>query len=395
MKIWSRFPVFRLLIPFSSGIFLASKSFMEFNSMIFLLVVSVLICYAFTIRNYATGKYAQRWLTGIPFTICFFMAGYVFTIIRSEQGSSYHFTKFDNVQVYMLEAEGTVKLSSKGIKVFTKVKAALDTTWKSCRGNLLLYIRDSVRNEFLIRTGDMLFVRCRTVKIPGPMNPGEFDYREYLFQKGITDQAFVSIDDIEVHKSGTISLYRVASELRESMLKKLRIFIPGKEEAGVAGALLLGYEEWLDPELENNYTGAGVLHVLCVSGMHVGLIYLILSWPMGWMEKKRLTRHLRNVILIFMIWFYALLTGLSPSVIRASAMITFVITGKWLNKESEIANILCGSCLCMFLFDPFLLKSAGFQLSFLAVCGIVFLHPLIVAIPGISSRFIFKIWELI
>jgi len=382
-------------MPFSFGIFLGSESYTEFNTTILPLIFFALICYAFTIRNYATGKYAQRWLTGIPFTICFFIAGYSFSIISLDQSGTYHFSKSGNAKVYMLEADGTVRLSSKGVKVLTKVKAVLDSSWKPCSGKLLLYIRDSARNEFMLRTGDILFVRCQAEEIKSPMNPGEFNYKKYLFQKGISTQAFVKINDIKVYEPESFSINRIASGLRESMLKRLRAFIPGREEAGVAGALLLGYEEWLDPQLENTYTGAGVLHVLCVSGMHVGLIYLILSWPMGWMEKKRLTRHLRNALLIFMIWFYALLTGFSPSVIRASAMITFVITGKWLNKESEMANILCGSCLCMFLFDPLLLKSAGFQLSFLAVCGIVFLHPLIVSLPGISNRFLFKVWELI
>ncbi|MBL0342014.1 MAG: ComEC/Rec2 family competence protein [Bacteroidetes bacterium] len=135
--------------------------------------------------------------------------------------------------------------------------------------------------------------------------------------------------------------------------------------------------------------------MLCVSGMHVGLIYAILAWSLSFMEKKRLLRNIRYILLIILIWLYALLTGYTPSVVRAAGMITFVIAGKWMNREANIYNLLCSSCLLLFALDPFLLMSAGFQLSFLAVCGIVFIHRLILPLWEPPNRILFRIWELI
>ncbi|HMT30916.1 MAG TPA: ComEC/Rec2 family competence protein [Bacteroidia bacterium] len=113
------------------------------------------------------------------------------------------------------------------------------------------------------------------------------------------------------------------------------------------------------------------------------------------MEKNKLLRHLRYVLLLFFLWFYAMVTGFTPSVIRASAMFTFVVLGKWMNREANIYNLLCSSCFLLFSMNPYILMSAGFQLSFLAVCGIVFVHPLIFKLYEAPNNILHKTWELI
>jgi competence protein ComEC len=270
-----------------------------------------------------------------------------------------------------------------------------DSLWLPCRGNLLVYLKDSTQMQKFSR-GDKLLIHGRPQRVMPPMNPAAFDYSRYLESQGIGYQCFVNANAFTIlEKSQTLTLFSLADNLRLKMLERLRQYLNGPDRLGVGGALLLGYEEWLDPELENQYTAAGVLHILCVSGMHVGLIYIILSWMMAWMNRHKFLRHLRFPILIGFIWFYAMVTGLAPSVIRAATMLIFVIAGKWLSKNSDIYNTLCCSCIVMFIVDPYLLISAGFQLSFLAVCGIVFFHKLIFPLWHAPNLWMHKTWELI
>jgi competence protein ComEC len=396
MKYWSRFPVFRILIPFAAGIITAIYFEISILTWSITTLVALLIAFQFALRNYATGKYAQRWLAGIPFYTCFFGLGICILWLNKPINYSNHFS-FEKSECYftVMVTEPPVKTKS-GYRVKTVVQnQQIEGVWHGCRGNLLLYIHDS-SGTFNASRNDILLVKCKPISIPPAMNPNAFDYRKYLESKGINYQSFLESHAIyTLEKSYNFSIFRLADQLRTHLLNNLETHLSGRDQLGVAGALLLGYEEWLDPELESQYSAAGVLHILCVSGMHVGLVYIIFSWLLQWMSFRKWMKKLRFPILIAFVWFYAMLTGLSPSVIRAATMLSFVIAGQWLDKNSNIYNSLCASCVMMFTFDPYLIVSAGFQLSFLAVCGIVTFHKLIFPLWSAPNNFLHKVWELI
>ncbi len=399
MKIWSRFPVFRFLIPFSIGILIAIHSQDWIRCFIAIATSGFLLSILFTVKNYATGKYAQRWLAGIPFYWCFAGLGFVITWYHQSIRYTDHFAYENSVstsQYFIVTLTDPPALSSKGFRITVSVKARKDSSkWVATRGKLLIYLHDSLhKSEYHI--GDQFIIYCQPFRVAASGNPGAFDYSQYLMGKGIYYQAFLKNEKLKLLQKGdSNSMYALAVILRDILLEKLKRFIHDPNELGVAGALLLGYEDWLDPDLELSYTGAGVLHVLCVSGMHVGLIYSILAFLLSFMENRKWLRPLMFTMLLIFLWFYALVTGFSPSVVRASAMFTFVVMGKWLNREANIYNLLCSSCILLFTMNPFLIMSAGFQLSFLAVCGIVVIHKMILPLLTISNRYLFMVWELI
>lgn len=399
MKIWSRFPVFRFLIPFSIGILIAVDYQDWIRCFISIAASGLILSILFTVNNYASGKYAQRWLAGIPFYWCFAGLGFVVTWFHESIRYRDHFSQETEVissQFYIVTLTEPPALSTKGFRITVSVNARKDSNkWVATRGKLLIYLNDSLRKG-KYHIGDKCILYGQPLKVTSSGNPGAFDYSQYLKGKGLYHQAFVKNDRFELlQKNDSQSMYSLAVMLRDLLLGKLKKFIDDPDELGVAGALLLGYEDWLDPELELSYTGAGVLHVLCVSGMHVGLIYAVLAYLLSFMENKKWLRPFMFSLLLFFLWFYALVTGFSPSVVRAAAMFTFVVMGKWLNREANIYNLLCSSCILLFAMNPFLIMSAGFQLSFLAVCGIVFIHKMILPILKVSNRFLFMIWELI
>ena len=140
---------------------------------------------------------------------------------------------------------------------------------------------------------------------------------------------------------------------------------------------------------------SGVLHVLSVSGMHVAIIFKMLEWLLGILLKIKRGKHLYYVLIIMVLWFYAFLTGLCPSVLRATMMLTFVVIGKWSGRNTGILNTLMVSCFFLLIYNPFLLVDAGFQLSFLAVIGIVILHPMLFRHFQPRNKVLLAIWSVV
>lgn len=395
MKIFSRFPVFRVALPFTAGII----GTLVFNILptisIALSSGAFVLSYLFTIKKFATGKYAQRWLAGIPFYCCFFGLGGMLGWFHQGINHTAHFSSLGTSNKYFAEISDEPSVTKNGFRLIVKVNAVLNgTKWIAVRGSVLIFLKDTL-HQFPVKAGNKILFSGLVKNISGPRNPDAFDARNFYAGKGAWHQLNANFTDIQIlNVPATKTSFTYARMLRDEMLVKLKRHLGG-DDLGVAGALLLGYEDWLDPELENYWSGAGVLHVLCVSGMHVMLIYVILAGLLGWMGKNKVLRHLRYLMLLLLIWFYAMVTGFSPSVIRAAAMISFVIAGNWINREASIYNLLCSSCILMFILDPYLVLSAGFQLSFLAVCGIIFLHKLIFQLWTAPNIILHKIWELI
>jgi competence protein ComEC len=178
----------------------------------------------------------------------------------------------------------------------------------------------------------------------------------------------------------------------------LRIFEENQvvgQEFAVAAALLLGYVEEVDSELIRDYSATGAMHILSVSGMHVGVIFLVLEMLLGFLRKFPKGMLVKTVLIIAFIWFYALLTGLSPAVMRASVMITLVVVGKAMKRQPDLLNIVAASCLFLLLYDPRLLMDVGFQLSYLAVIGIILLYKPIYDAYVTSRLLPDKVWSLV
>ena len=117
------------------------------------------------------------------------------------------------------------------------------------------------------------------------------------------------------------------------------------------------------------------MHVLAISGLHVGILYFLLFYLLGFLGKFRSGRIIRAALIILFLWFFAFLTGLSPSVMRAAAMFSFVTIGQSLKRPGNIYNTIAASAFFLLLVNPYLIKEVGFQRSYIAVTGIIFFQP--------------------
>ena len=169
--------------------------------------------------------------------------------------------------------------------------------------------------------------------------------------------------------------------------------IRGREFA-VAGALLLGYVDEVDNDLMRDYASTGVIHILSVSGMHVGVIFLVFERLLAFMEKRKNGVYIKAFLIIGLTWLYAFITGLSPPVMRAAAMLSLVVTGKAMKRHPGIFNNLAASVIFLLVLQPFMLADPGFQLSYVAVAGIVLFYKPISSLYLPDNRVLQKVWPI-
>ncbi len=268
-----------------------------------------------------------------------------------------------------------------------------DSGWQNCTGNVVLYLH---KNEAArqLRYGDRVLVKARLSAVAGPLNPGEFDYRQYLANRGISHRAYATAKDWVHLDRGGNPLIRMAHDLRDQLLGLFRHYGLEGQEFAVASALVLGYRADIDAELIQAYAGSGALHVLSVSGLHVGLIFVIMDTLLAGLGQSRRSMLIRTLLLLGWLWLYALLTGLPPSVMRATLMLSFIIAGRLLNRPPPATQTLTASAFLLLCFDPMLLTDAGFLLSYLAVAGLVFLYPKIRSLWEPRFRWLSWTWNL-
>lgn len=254
--------------------------------------------------------------------------------------------------------------------------------WAKRKGKVMFYAeKRHFPNRF--DYGDLILVAGTPTLVPGPSNPYEFDYREYLGYKQIYHQHFFREGSVRsIGHSAPGQLQKHAIEARQWADKVLQDHIPGQREQALASALVLGVTEGLDNELMNAYAATGAMHVLSVSGLHVGIVYGLLLLMFKPFNQFKSTKWILLGVSLAVLWAYAFITGISASVLRAVTMFSFAALAKPFNHRVNIYNILAASAFCLLVYDPFMLMSVGFQLSYLAVIGIVALQP------GL-----YKLWE--
>ncbi len=262
-------------------------------------------------------------------------------------------------------------------------------------GKIYLYVKkDSTTSP--LSYGDKVYVSGNYFPISAPGNPGEFNYKKYLARQNIYGHAFVNAKDIRI--SGRVAqnlLMEWSLALRNRANRIIDRCIPQPRENGIAKALLLGIKDYLDSDLKKAYSAAGAMHVLAVSGLHVGIVFLLIKVVFGRLkETGKWGTYFFGIISVSTIWMYAIVTGLSPSVLRAAVMFSLVALSEASVRDTNIYNSLGIAAFILLLFDPYLIYSVGFQLSFAAVFGIVYLQPKIYRIIEFRYSILDKAWAI-
>ena len=243
--------------------------------------------------------------------------------------------------------------------------------------------------------GDVVRVSSPPREISSPMNPGEFDFRVFMLRKGIHSQAFVDTESIAlISVNQSFSIKALSISIREQVQQQLIAYFPDIKERQIAMALLIGLKEYLDAPLKDAYAAAGATHILAVSGLHVGILYLFVSLFTKPMRRIRFGVLFFVTTNLMAIWLYALVTGMSPSVFRAAIMFSVLILADSVGRNRNTFNSLGIAAFILLLINPYYAFEVGFQLSFLAVLGIVYLFPLLYQKFFFSNTILDKLWSL-
>ncbi len=265
--------------------------------------------------------------------------------------------------------------------------------WLNNKGFVNAYF--PLEDSTAIKKGDLLFIEGQPDLVSPPANPGEFNYKNYLVYNRVYHQDYIRGEYAIIGHNPVPFLISISDGMRRYCIDVINEHIDDKDAKAVILALSLGVKDELENDLVQAFSATGSMHVLAVSGLHVGIIYLVLFQffrRIGFQKKRY--RWLLAILSVSILWFYALLTGLSPSVLRAVTMFSFVAIGRALFRKGNIYNTLAASAFALLWFNPYLIMSVGFQLSYLAVFGIVYIQPKLYGLWSPKYLLIDKIWEI-
>lgn len=393
MNFLQRNPFFRLLLPLIIGI--VSFQLIQINAAISILFWSVallLIISPLLIKN-SNIQYKYRWLFGAGIFIFLFQLAFFLTD-QKEKASD--FKPLGQKGIFEIEILESPIIKENSILCRIRIVSVFDSLERQqpAHGKAILYIaKDSTSKS--LESADKLLIETIFKKPDGVINPNGFDYATYLKRQGIGATAYISNDRwIKTGSNEGFSIFRLAEKSQHKLLEIYHRFGISGDEFAVLAALTLGSKDALHPELRQNYTTSGGMHILAVSGLHVGVIYLVLNFLLQFFDRKQKYKFLKALTIVFLLWVYAFITGLPPSVIRSTLMFSLVALGTGLERKPQIFNTISMAAFIMLLINPNFLFDVGFQLSFSAVISIVYFQP------KIAKWFVFKnkalrwVWDL-
>jgi competence protein ComEC len=393
----SQIPFVRIFIPFALGII--SELYFQFHLLFFFIgiISSGFIFFWIWRENKAGAKYSLRWIYGALAALFLFSSGYCLTYLDVPKKNVNYVGKIagqskDSIVVSLIsiprEKQKTIKVSGEVTGIINN-KSLIKVT-----GKVLFYFHKDSLSEKL-NYGDELVVYSKLQEIEPPSNPDEFNYKQFLEYRGINYECYIPSNNyflVESKKSNYILCF--ANNSRRKLAALLENRIRGSE-AEVASAILLGYREDLSPSAVQSFVDSGVVHVICVAGLHVGIIFLLLSYIIVFPEKFKHGKLMSVLLILFLLWLYAFLTGLATPVLRATIMFSFLTIGKHFRKFTNTVNTLAASAFILLLFDPFSIAETGFQLSYLSVLGILVIYKPLLSVFNPTFLIIKKIWELV
>jgi len=386
-----------MIVPFAAGILLSIAVGKPGFNLNFLIPGILLALLASALLSHFYATFRWRWLTGLSIYLLLFFTGFSFTMVKAPWFSENHFQyqKCDKSQYLVRISEPPLEKEN-SYRIVAKVENLSDSTgWRKVTGSVLLYFEKDDRVKML-NYGDILLVEARIDETKHPTNPHQFDFKKYLANNGIYHQGYVRADQWKNSGENRASpVYRFSYQVQQSMMKILADNELKGDEFAVATAILLGYDENMEPELRQNYAGSGALHVLCVSGLHVGIVFFIMSFLLSPLNRRKKTRFVKVLILMSSVWLYAFITGLSPSVMRASVMFSLFALREGTHSKTNPYNVVAGSAFILLMINPFLITKVGFQLSYSAVIGIIALFNPLYRLMAFKNPVADYVWSLV
>jgi competence protein ComEC len=388
-----QFPLTRITIWFVLGILFSFYTSPNPN----LVFISIGISFSLLITSYFLSKndFIQKIYFGIFTYLLFFQIGIFTQIINTDslQADNYIHQIKNETDEHSIEVVLREKLKSSVLNDrFIGVVKRIDNLESS--GKILVNFH-KIKGNSKLNIGSNFLIKGTVYRHKNPINPDQFDYGKYLTNKSILGQMYADSYQIKISETTDKNIWYYSDFLRNKILSNLEKSNFSKDELHVVAALILGQQQDISPEILKDYQFAGAIHILSVSGLHVGFILLFITFLLKPLRKNKVGNIIRLVTIIVSLWGFAILAGLSPSVVRSVTMFSFVAYGMYLKRSTNIFHTLLVSIFLILLFQPSFLFDVGFQLSYVALFFIFWLQPLLENLWTPNNKIAIYFWEIL
>lgn len=393
-KFWNSSPFVKFLLPYCIGIVFYKNSpiYLSPAHLLFIFLPFLLLSFQISKRTYSFKN--QNIIAGIYIFICLMVLGNLNAKINDPAEIQKSFLEKYSEFGYL---HGVISQSSVTTHYFKyvvnidkgRIKEPQDL-WKKTIGKIILFHNGDVR----YKPGDKIIVENKLKEIKPPKTPFDIDYKKIYAKQGIFLQQFLHDGDM-LYSYGIqkFSLYRIAAEINEYLKSKLAESL-SPQSYSIAAALLLGDKSALDDSTKSTFANSGIMHILAVSGLHVGILFLIINALFSFLKTFRHGKLLLFVVSVLLLWSFAFVTGLTSSVVRASLMFTVFSAGPLTGRRTFGINITAVSAILILLLNPYALFEIGFQLSFAAVFAILFFYKDIYGLMTFKHSIPDYLWQI-
>ena len=393
---WKTAPFIRLLLPFIAGIMLQWYVGFSLTAIIIAIICFTIAYFLFRLFPLAL-RFKWKTLQGFILNVMLLSVGTGMTWQKDIRHHTEWFGNYYHDNNYLvLRIDEPLTEKPKSWKATGQVESIIQhDSVITCEGRVLLYFsKDSIPPQ--LHYGDRVIIHKNLQLIKNSGNPGAFNYEQYAaFQQTFHNVFLKEKDWVLLQDKDVNGFKQFLFDAREHILSVLRRHAnPGKDELGIAEALLIGYTNDLDKDLVQAYSNTGVVHIIAISGMHLALIYVMLVWVFARVPLINRSKLLKVILILSCLWLFSLLTGGAASVLRSAVMFTFISIGKNFVRQSSIYNSLAASAFVLLCYNPYYLWDVGFQLSYLALIGIIAFQKPIRNLIYVKNKFLLMVWEL-
>ena len=369
-----QFPLAKITIAFILGIFL-SYFLKPIPLAAFGFLAATTVLFIGSYYSFRT-KTKSHLLFAIATYFLAFSIGITTQTVHTDSLQQNNYTHYKNIfetnHIFTLTLREKLKNSTFNERYIAQL-SSIDN--KKTSGRILLTIRkDSLKHSFTI--GNQLRIKGLLNKNSIQKNPNQFDYSKYLENKQIYAQLYAEPTEIQVSSIIQKDIWYYTAVLRTKIIQNLEKSNFQTKELNVAVALIMGQQQDIDPEITQDYQYAGAVHILSVSGLHIGFILLFVTFLLKPFPNTKRGSFAKLIITLISLLLFGALAGLAPSVVRSVTMFSFVAIGQYLRRSTNIYHTLLVSILLILLFQPSFLFDVGFQLSYVALFFILWLQPL-------------------
>ena len=387
-------PFLKLLSVFTSGVLLAyhydlSIGLAKYFTGISIVTIALLFL---STHIFKRQRHTVLSIKSLTIYIACFSIGLCRTIYHSEIISPQHFSNHHK-NVVLAKIISEPDQDNRTIKFIAEIQEVYSDRWIETVGKVrFTLLTDSIKPD--LNYGDVFITTSKIIPVTEPLNPGEFDAKKWLKSKNIYHTSFANTSNFfptSINQGNKLIAY--SYELRKKQVEKYRNLIKDTVAYSIASTLIFGFRSDLSQEVLQSFSSTGTIHALSVSGAHVAILFLFIHHLLFFLRNNLKLLICKLILILIILWTYALITGFSPSVLRSVIMISLYIGATYLNKRQNSLNIMAFSALALILYHPPYVADIGFQLSYFAVVGLILIQPILQNLLQTKNSWVEKLWS--